>query len=1232
MRAIASACPHVTLPVGTALLALLLCAAPLRLPAQEAPQQPGSQQEAPEQQQGSQQGSQQEAPEQQANEQEAPEADSAEDSLSREADSAEDPLSREAVLRRDIQTASFGELVAWAERLGLSTRGSAQELRGRLADHFEITITPESDTEQEPDTEEGGTRTVVIESAEQTRYFTLDDISEDYVRLRGGVTLRLEEGGTGTVHHITADEVVFNRTRNLLSARGNVEYRIEREDGEELFRGQSLNFFIDSWDGTFLRGSSTRTQTVDDEELEFTYTGEYITRSTDDTVVMESGQITSSTAEPPYYHIAADRIWIFGPGEWGLRSATLYLGRVPVFYFPFFFRPGDELFFHPALGYRDREGTYLQTTTYLIGRQEPEDEASISFLQSDESDADSPRVREGLFLTRPEEGEAVPEPSENTLKLLADVYTRLGAYTGLEGDFSGGDVVDSLDLSVGFGASRTLFPAPFEPSLFSPYRVESGEGETHWDTTSFLGFVTPLRYKVDLQSSVSGANAGISGEFELYSDPFVNRDFLARQENIRWLELLRGERDTAQTGQATTKSSLLWRLTGNGSLRPEGLAPYVERLSLDRAEVSLGWASREVTDLSSLPSHLLSADGTAVVADQNPASEFFFPDTLVLPLVNASATGTLFSTDEEWRDANRNRRKASEEADQENQDAEEPDQGSDQNDGQEQDREPSEEDVEERQPLPEPRPPWQQPKDPGEDGSGAGTESGAEAGDAAERYKDPAEILGTLSGISLVEPIGTTVSYRLDPELRLDYPFADEEWSEPSDVSFDTRFSRLTSTNDAQLTYRFDFFGGLLDWRANLDASAQYRSLSDISSALSETEIEQNKKDARTFTSSELNHDLQLTGYPLRSTTRFSDSRIEYRFNTRLFARQYEEERYENLWPDWDEESISRHSLSSTLAVELWRSQQRLSLSTSLPPRQPSVDGSLNLTTGPVSSTLSASANRPENEGEWIFNPAQLQQTLTVNDEVSLRHTTRYGIEEERFESVQGSLNAYIFSASYRMGQSRNLVFEPDFQAMDLDSPWVEKGSERLRPDELTTSIAFDQASDPLWKNRLVLDGGINTRLTMDLQEFTRSSLELTFELGLDLHEFMDLSFSSTTANNRVYLYVPSMADTVNREPRNVVTDLVDSFRFGDTTARRTSNFNLQSISLNLVHHLGDWDLTARYSGRPTVVDENGTGQQRYEWTPEFELVVEWRPVTELRSEIQLTDEELTFVESDGDT
>nr|MQY76481.1 hypothetical protein [Spirochaeta sp.] len=334
-------------------------------------------------------------------------------------------------LPRDIETASYYELVAWCRKLELDDSGNRKTLQDRLFTYFQVEPSRE-EAEAETSEEE---RSLEIKSAGESEYFTIEEIDEDYIMLRGGVEVELRD--KNVIHRIKAEKIILNQSADIITAEGGVEYILEREDSTEVFRGESLTFDIVSWEGVFFQGGTEAEREFKGEKTLFHFRGETISRLENDTIVLERGIITSCDLEKdPHYQIKAKKIWVLAPGEWAIQNAVLYIGRLPILYFPFFFHPGDEFFFHPAIGYRDREGNFLQTTTYLIGKKERK-ESPFSFLSlTQEDDEEYARKIEGLFL-RKQKSEAKSQENENWfLKVMLDIYSRLGAMAGLQGDFS----------------------------------------------------------------------------------------------------------------------------------------------------------------------------------------------------------------------------------------------------------------------------------------------------------------------------------------------------------------------------------------------------------------------------------------------------------------------------------------------------------------------------------------------------------------------------------------------------------------------------------------------------------------------------------------------------------------------------------------------------------------------------------------------------------------------------
>ncbi|MBN2050921.1 MAG: hypothetical protein JW760_10785, partial [Spirochaetales bacterium] len=352
----------------------------------------------------------------------------------------------EKTLPLDIKTSNYYELVAWCERLGIESSGTRKELESKLLAFYNIDI---EDRQNEP---EGESR-ITIQSAAGLDYFTLDVMEESYIRLSGGVVLVLEDKKEEGTHEIKADSIVFNQDQHSLTASGNIEYVLTRNGTSEVFRGDSLTFDTDSWEGVFFQGVSERERSTEEKVITFYYSGDSIFRTEDNVVTLDKGTITSSERLPPNYSIKASKIWVLAPGEWAIQNAVLYLGYVPIFYFPAFFRPGDPLFFHPSLGYKQREGYFVQTTTYMLGTQPIDDEdTTISFLQTVGTE-DVERSIEGLFLRETnrlspfqKNTRSFADKTGSYFKLLVDVYSRLGFLTALEGELKDLGILKSFSL------------------------------------------------------------------------------------------------------------------------------------------------------------------------------------------------------------------------------------------------------------------------------------------------------------------------------------------------------------------------------------------------------------------------------------------------------------------------------------------------------------------------------------------------------------------------------------------------------------------------------------------------------------------------------------------------------------------------------------------------------------------------------------------------------------------
>ncbi len=1072
-------------------------------------------------------------------------------------------LDFDALRARDIETADYYELVSWAEELNLSTSGARSDLQRRIADYFDLEISTAP--------REEGRRTVRIEAAEDLQYFEIDEIEHDYVRLSGGVLIILRDRDDESRHRIEADEVIINQSEEVLSAYGAVRYEIERDGEVERFEGDSLTVELDSWAGSFLYGTSTRPREIEGEELEFRFTGSAITRSADDTIVIDDGVITSSRADPPNYRITASRIWILDPGDWALQNAVLYVGRVPMFYFPYFFHPGRPHIFHPSFGYRDRDGAYVQTTYYILGRRE-DDSQPLSILRLAADDEDIDRVREGFFLRPAEEDETVVR-TDDTLRLFADIYSNLGAMLAVDGEFSDPAIVDSLDVFAAIAATRlqddTVSGLDRRTNFFID---QDGITRQYWSESQFPGLRVPFRFAGDLSTRAGIGPLRLSLDFPLYSDPYFERDLLNRFEGPDWGGLigLSDERD-APPG---VRSTLSWRL--NTSLTPTvtALNPWVTQAQLRTADASLQWR-RRIREIDLEP-HV-------VAAISPPEESFFYPDTVTLPDLSARVTGTLVDS----------RRRRPED---------------------------DPEDVRDPGRL---RPPsFDRDGSPDrrvdDSSSEAGTMNAGMLRHPPTRDARP------------VDPPSAPWSYRLrytsSPTLSLLARTRDQAWLEPDDVDWHLDYWEENRRLAGSLLYDAAYFDPLLSVDGSLSVSDRYRDVFGFSDELEEAERLDLRERAARVNRTTLDSSTGVGVAPLERSEFFAGTRLNYNIDLRLVDRRFDEfvdnePTYEVTPLAWDEDGVTAHNVGATVAANTLNARQTLGVRFDLPPREERGTADLQLTTGPLRSRVQTGYTRDSETEEVTYDPLSVTEILRLGERARLEQRLVYDINEEHFETSRSDLVLGTFRTRFDAGRSDRYVFDRD------ELEWVAQDDIRFRPTALSLGIDTSIEPEPMWRNRVRSDFGMRLDLNSDLQRFTDSSLDVRFTADLDIHQFLDLSVRARSSNEQIYQYVPGLAEQVGRETRNLFVDLLRSFNFFRRQDRELSSFNIRELEIDAVHDLGDWDLTVGYRGSPVVTrpNDNNAGPAFVEWRSRVEISLDWRPIPEISRSFEIEDGEIEW-------
>ncbi|HEC61889.1 MAG TPA: LPS-assembly protein LptD, partial [bacterium] len=877
-------------------------------------------------------------------------------------------------LVQDIDTAGYYELLSWCRELDLEDSGGRKDLQQRLYRYFEIDSS--SMTQEVPE------KRLEIKSARVTEYFTMEEIDEQYILLQGDVLVELLEGDT--VHEISAQRILLNQTENILTAVGDIDYILRRGEQEDRFKGERLTFNIDSWEGVFFQGLMESERDIGTDTIRFSFLADSITKLENDTIVMRSGRITSSEdLSRPNYQIKAKKIWVLAPGEWAIRNAVLYVGHIPVMYIPFFFYPGDEFFFHPVIDSRDREGNLLQTTTYLLGKKTKK-KSALSFLAATEADESDKKLKlDGLFLREADEPSASADSKNWNLKILFDLYSRLGGFAGVEGDFP-----SALSFQGGIAVSRSLFT---EEELYTPVWLENGVYRSFWNRSWLFGIEMPFRYGLSSEWSLDQSGYRFFGRFKYYSDPFFTSDFYDRSEDINWAGVI-GLDTAGETTSATTKN-LSWELKGRADFSKLIPGTLLSTLSIPFFNLELYWQSRESAGSDSDP-----------IFAANPSREFYYPVTMKIPSTSLQMAGVLLSLPRGAAAAEPGPKLAMPET---------PGRG--------------------YRPL----------SNTVNSDTAPGATASNEPSPAADlplsrnvrnlRVPEPKVDLPVFTEI---DPVAFKLSYQLRPNFILEQSFDTEDMTGPADVVYDVNYTTLDTSGTSSLDYSLNIQENQLNFTGGLAYTGSYRTRIDQGFDDSETwqQLVENDYEYNKF---DFNITPKLSYYPFRESDLFKASVISYDINWVFYQYLLDESEsvggqpvYHGVGPTWDEDTVRSHNLATKLSYKPLTREHSAALSVQLPPNDWLLSADLLfyvwLLKTTVNTSIAKTADTADTEKVWAFQPLLLRETLALNERITFSEELRFNLVQRYLEKSISSLSLWGFTASFTAERTEPLTFDSD--------------------------------------------------------------------------------------------------------------------------------------------------------------------------------------------------------------
>ncbi len=1026
-------------------------------------------------------------------------------------------------------------------------------------------------------------RVVEIKSARSTEYVkedgSLSEGTTEFVKLSGDVVIEVSEGASKST--ISADEILYNKSRDTLEARGNVRYlHSSGKSGGEEFVGEALLFNVEKQEGVFLKGAmkqDTGKKSSDPYIVHAEVTG----RDSSSAIAFKKGVLTTCDEEDPHWAIRASRIWLLPGNEIAILNGVFFIGPLPVFYIPFFYYPADEMIIHPVFGYRNREGYFVQTTTYLYGRKpldtvkKGEENSFANFMQGDTL---KEQERHGLFLKN------LPEDaSGNTrdyLKIMVDGYSGLGAAVGVAGSFSTDSYLKSLSFSTMLGFSRTLY-APASGLKYSTY---DSSGQQNYNESQLFGNEMPFRYRNDFTMNVDKSPVSASLSLPLVSDQEFKDDFQDRSENLNWFKLLTQQDKLSEGTDTSDETTYAWNFTAAVTPNMGFANPWLTTASITSLSTTLTFNSK--TNAS------LSGEELAYA----PGKTFFYPEILK-QTVKLSFAGKIFDSAGTAPKAKEGK-------------------------------------AVETGTLTNPFKDTEAGKgaldtegDKTDDAVGADKPTDGDSGKNTEKEKSAVSAADFMAkgGTALVPSpkIATSafsVTWGFTPTLTMENRYDPSQWNAPDDIdwnSFSSQYYQFDSATQLLQKYSYDDDFVLATSSFDLTSTKQDHTRLSGPNYDTDQEIEAVRLADYKATTYKLSTTEGVRVIPFNRNPFLKPISASWDFTGALARNVFDGTAANPSWKTetfkWDEDHIDKHTATFVLGVAPGNYEQKITLTSNLPPLLESYTGAANMSWryGTVTMTTRLYEKSVEDK-TWMWDPFSTVVAWKLPLGVTLGQEYVYDIKNHEPSRLNLTGAVGPFSLFYTL--TNTIPYRLS------ESGWVLEGNDnQFIPTAM--GFTFNNSSKPLkvysWKNRFALQATLESNLKFDLNRLTESSFDFKPRLTLKLSDFLDLSFSSTSSNEVIARYFQDWMDLPAPLPgeRNIGKDLLNSFNFFDRGKREQSGFKLKSLTLGITHYLHDWTATLDTTVAPELKADGN--RYYYEFIPTVKFVVSWKPISDIKTTVK---------------
>ena len=1067
---------------------------------------------------------------------------------------------------------------------------------------------------------------ITINNARQTSYKKNEETGNDCIVLEGSVSLTVQKGSNS--NEIKADKIIYDRSTEMLYADGNVEIIMKTSSsGQDTATASSLIMNTSTLEGVFDDGRIIQKQS-DALNLPAGSTlivfSDIFGKGNENVITFKNSSLTFCDENPPHWHIDATRTWLLPGGEFAFFNALLYVGVVPVLYFPAFYYPKDELIFNPVFSYDKRKGYSFQTTTYLWGRK-PLEKQDTSTSSSSDSDKESSsaeslkavynfvkpsslkeQVREGLVLHNLDED--FKGDSTHYVKFMADWYSNLGFMTGVDGILNPlPNYISKLNFSTYLGFSNTVFQSTGTQLEYLPY---SANGITYKDESNFLGLKLPFRYATNFDFQLSKPFQ-FSLSLPVYSDPFFANDFLIeRHETMDWISfLMESSKNKSDSDDDKTKyevSSFEWK--ANASYQPtipSFMRPYLTSLSLQMSN-SVSLSSKNTTfNSSTYNTSVYESEWTAYT----PTRRFFYPSLVTPASTNVSASGTVFS----WPP----KKESSSSSPNYVISLNKPDELK--TDKQLEEERRKKEEAEGKNPA--------EKKDIADK-----TEEKSDQEKIFDYYLPELEYSAVTDKVE--DGISYNLTYNIGMNLTTQMNYSDTNLRTSEDFDWNNvRSSMYTMKLPLTLTSLFNYGGSFFSVENRFTFSPVFQEHTYISEdsayGYSQDDIKKIRVSDRKSESRDVINANTITLKPLIYYPVFSETSVAWNSSIKLYRRTYsgttESIEWDDHYADWsDEESVTVNSLAADIKAKEFNNKltQALRLEMIMPPLRKKYTTTLTLGVPHATASVSTGfeevrdADRKATEDEnkkWRNTP--LTQTFTLSffdSKLNLSESYIYNIEDGNPDSLKLSVSGYGLQASYVQSYVNGYTLDT------VEKEWKQNPDKEFLPYSLSLSYTLPANTYYRWFNRVSYSLGLNTSVVADLLRPTNSYFIFTPSIKFKIHEFWDITFSTTSKNSILYWYFHNEEGDLYSEwggfPGNMIKDLIDSFRFDDEAKRKNSGFKLKSLNMAVTHELHDWKANMTMKIEPRIITRDN--RKVYDFKPYITIGVVWNPMESMKTSI----------------